>query len=214
MSKIAELLRASRVMPVITIEDPELAVPTAKALLEAGLPIMELMLRTPKSLEALRNITRALPSMKVGAGTVLHAAQMQQAEEAGAAFTVAPGATPALYVAASRSRLPFLPAVGTASELMLALEQGYTHCKLFPASVLGSKMAGALNGPFPEARFCATGGISRTNIREFLSQPNIMTVGCSWLATPELIASANWRQIHSNAEEACALADNVRGVCY
>jgi 2-dehydro-3-deoxyphosphogluconate aldolase / (4S)-4-hydroxy-2-oxoglutarate aldolase len=214
MSTIPELLRASRVMPVITIDNPELAVPVAKALLEAGLPIMELMLRTPKSLEALRNITRALPSMKVGAGTVLNAEQMRQAEEAGASFTVSPGATPALYAAAGKSRLPYLPAVSSASELMLAMEHGHAHCKLFPAAVLGSKLAGALNGPFPEARFCATGGISRTNLREFLSQPNVLTVGCSWLATPELIAGANWRQIHSNAEEACALADNVRGVCF
>jgi len=214
MSTIAELLRASRVMPVVTIEDPEHAVSVAKALLEAGLPVMELMLRTPQALAALRAITRALPSMKVGAGTVLDAAQMRQAEEAGAAFTVAPGATPALYAAARRSKLAFMPAIATPSELMSALEEGHTHCKLFPASVLGSTFAAALHGPFPEARFCTTGGISRTNLREFLGQPNVLTVGCSWIATPELIAAANWRQIHSNAEEACALADNVRGVCY
>jgi 2-dehydro-3-deoxyphosphogluconate aldolase/(4S)-4-hydroxy-2-oxoglutarate aldolase len=214
MSSIAELLRASRIMPVVTLEDPEHALPVAKALLEAGIPVIELMLRTPRSLEALRTITRALPSLQVGAGTVLNAAQMQQATDAGAAFTVSPGATPALYAAARSSRLPFLPAVSTASELMMALEEGYTHCKLFPAAVLGSKAAAALHGPFPDARFCATGGISRTNLREFLGQPNVLTVGCSWLATPELIAAGNWRQIHSNAEEACALADNVRGVIY
>jgi 2-dehydro-3-deoxyphosphogluconate aldolase/(4S)-4-hydroxy-2-oxoglutarate aldolase len=107
--------------------------------------------------------------------------------------------------------LPFLPAVASASELMLALENGYEYCKLFPAAALGIGVAAALRGPFPSARFCANGGITRTNMREFLSQPNVISVGCSWLATEELIASGNWRQIQRNAEEACALSDNPPG---
>jgi 2-dehydro-3-deoxyphosphogluconate aldolase / (4S)-4-hydroxy-2-oxoglutarate aldolase len=214
MKNMAEILAASRVMPVVTVDNPDDALPVAKALLEGGLPVMELMLRTPRSLQSLRAITRDLPAMCVGAGTVRDAEQFAAAEQAGAAFVVAPGTTPALYAAAKRSRLPFLPAIGSASELMLAAEQGYQHCKLFPASVLGSAMAAALNGPFPEARLCATGGITRLNLREFLSQANIMTVGCSWLATSALMAAKNWQMISILAEEAGALSDNVRGVCY
>jgi 2-dehydro-3-deoxyphosphogluconate aldolase/(4S)-4-hydroxy-2-oxoglutarate aldolase len=193
-------------LPVVTIQESEVAPAVARALVRGGIRIIEVTLRTPAALAAIEAIAREVPEMALGAGTVLSSADLRAAADAGASFAVSPGATPALLGAAAAASVPFLPAVATASELMLAMEAGYGCFKLFPASAAGGPaLLAALAGPFPQALFCPTGGISLENAGSYLALPNVSCVGGSWLTPPALLASRGWERLEELAAQAASL---------
>lgn len=206
--KMLELMQLAPVIPVIVIDDVAQAVPLARALVEGGLPVLEVTLRTPAALAAVREIARALPEAMVGVGTVINEAQLAAAQAAGARFAVSPGLTPALAEAQRRSGLPLLPGAATASELMFALECGYEQLKFFPAEAAGGPaMLKSLHGPFADVRFCPTGGITETNAPAYLALPNVVCVGASWLVPKAALAAGDWAAIHALAQRAAALRD-------
>jgi 2-dehydro-3-deoxyphosphogluconate aldolase / (4S)-4-hydroxy-2-oxoglutarate aldolase len=200
------ILRLSPVMPVVTIEDSTIAVDLARALVKGGIRVIEVTLRTAAALRAIENIARAVPEISVGAGTVLNPVDLQDAAQAGAAFAISPGSTPALLAAGRTSSIPYLPAVATASELMSGLAAGYRCFKFFPANIAGG-VAGlkAFHGPFAEARFCPTGGVTPSTANTYLELPNVLCVGGSWLAPLDLQAERDWAQIEALARAAAAL---------
>lgn len=194
------------VIPVIAIERPEDALPLCRALVEGGLPVLEITLRTAHALDAIRAVAAALPEACVGAGTVLSAADMQAAVEAGARFLIAPGATEALYAAARALPVPLIPGVATASELMRGLELGWRRFKFFPAAASGGVAAlRALAGPLPMARFCPTGGIDAASAPGYLALPNVACVGGSWMLPAAAVRAGDWQQVRALAREAAAL---------
>jgi 2-dehydro-3-deoxyphosphogluconate aldolase/(4S)-4-hydroxy-2-oxoglutarate aldolase len=194
--QLAALFASARVIPVLTIERLEDAVPLAKALVAGGVRVLEVTLRTPVAIEAARAIIAGVPEAVVGIGTILNANDLARAEALGAKFGISPGATPDLLKAAAASALPFAPGVATASELMQALAHGFNLVKFFPAEPAGGiKALRALAGPFPEARFCPTGGIGEANAAAWLSEPNVVAVGGSWLCPVADIRSGNWAGI-------------------
>ena len=206
----AVLQRARPVLPVLVIEDCALAVDLARALYAGGVEVLEVTLRTPRALEALAAIRQALPDLLVGAGTVIHAEQFQEARDAGAQFVVSPGCTERLASAADDVGLPYLPAVMTPSEVLLALEYGYRSLKLFPANGNTSvKMLKSFKGPFTGIRFCPTGGITADNLLSFLRLPNVACVGGTWIAPDNLIRARAWDQITQLASEARALSASL-----
>jgi 2-dehydro-3-deoxyphosphogluconate aldolase/(4S)-4-hydroxy-2-oxoglutarate aldolase len=187
---VEELVSLAPVIPVVVIEDVEDAVPLAEALVRGGLPAIEVTLRTDAALAAIERIA-AVEGAVVGAGTVVSASQVDEALAAGARFLVSPGATPQLLDALQSSGVPFLPGVATASEIVALLERGITHAKLFPAAVVGGIAAlQAFAGPFPQVRFCPTGGITAANAPDYLAQPNVACVGGSWMTRGDVEAQA------------------------
>ena len=204
---IEGFLRLSPVMPVVTIDDASTAPELARALARGGIRVIEVTLRTPAALSAIEAIARAAPDVCVGAGTVLSVSDLHAAATAGASFAISPGATGQLLAAGLTSPIPYLPAIASASELMSALAAGYRCCKFFPAAAAGGvAMLKALAGPFPEARFCPTGGITQQTLRSYLELPNVLCVGGSWLAPPEALAARDWGKIEALAAEAAAAA--------
>jgi 2-dehydro-3-deoxyphosphogluconate aldolase/(4S)-4-hydroxy-2-oxoglutarate aldolase len=200
------ILRLAPVVAVVTIEDANAAVPMARALLEGGIHAIEVTLRTPAALDAIRAIAGESPQAAVGAGTVLSAADLDAAAAAGAKFAVSPGASPALLDAAEKSPLPWLPGAATASEAMTLAERGYTLQKFFPAQPAGGvEYLRALAGPLPQIRFCPTGGVSAQNAPEYLRLPNVVCVGGSWLTPARLVQAADWTAITALARAAQAL---------
>ena len=200
------VLTRAPVLPVLAIERLEDAVPLARALVDNGLPVLEVTLRTAVALPAIAAIAAQVPGARVGAGTVLDADQLAAVAAAGAAFAIAPGCTPALYAAAARSALPFLPAVATASEIMQGLEQGHRRFKFFPAAAAGGVAAlKAFAGPFAEVRFCPTGGIDGTSARDYLALPNVLTVGGSWMVPAAALRAGDFAQIGRLAQACAAL---------
>ena len=196
------LQRARPVLPVLVIEDVGLAVDLALALKAGGIEVLEVTLRTPGALDALQAIRQAVPDLLVGAGTVIHAEQFSEARDAGAQFAVSPGCTERLAAAADDSGLPYLPAVMTPSEVLLALEYGYRSLKLFPANGATSvKMLKSFKGPFTGIRFCPTGGITPDNLLSFLRLPNVACVGGTWIAPENLVKARAWDQITQLAAE-------------
>ncbi|SHK42148.1 2-keto-3-deoxy-phosphogluconate aldolase [Marinobacter antarcticus] len=194
--RIRSVLGASPLMPVITIKHPDEAVPLCQALFDGGVRVMEITLRTEHGLKAIKSVREALPEAWVGAGTVTSLSQYRQAEAAGAQFIVTPGVTEALLEFALTSEAPLLPGVSTASELMLGYGLGYREFKFFPAEVAGGIPAlKALNGPFPDAAFCPTGGIRRDTAKDYLALSNVQTVGGSWLTPTDVVAKRDWAQI-------------------
>jgi 2-dehydro-3-deoxyphosphogluconate aldolase/(4S)-4-hydroxy-2-oxoglutarate aldolase len=194
--KLAELFRVAQVIPVLTIERLEDAVPLARALVAGGVRVLEVTLRTPVAMEAAKAIMADVPEAIVGIGTILNAGDLARAEALGAKFGISPGATPVLLTAAAASALPFAPGIATASELMQALAYGFNLVKFFPAEQSGGISAlRALAGPFPDARFCPTGGIGEANARGWLSEPNVVAVGGSWLCPATEIRGGNWAGI-------------------
>lgn len=190
------LLSAARVIPVLTIERLEDAVPLAKALVAGGVRVLEVTLRTPVAIEAAKAIMTDVPEAIVGIGTILNAGDLARAEALGVKFGISPGATPDLLKAAAASGLPFAPGIATASELMQALAHGFNFVKFFPAEQSGGiKALRALAGPFPDARFCPTGGIGQANAAAWLSEPNVVAVGGSWICPAADIRSGNWSGI-------------------
>jgi 2-dehydro-3-deoxyphosphogluconate aldolase/(4S)-4-hydroxy-2-oxoglutarate aldolase len=191
-----ELLRSARVIPVLTIERVEDAVPLARALVAGGVRVLEMTLRTPVAIDAAKAIIAEVPEAVVGIGTVLNAADLARAKALGARFVVSPGATPELLDAAAAGDLPFMPGMATASELMQALARGFSLVKFFPAEQSGGIGAlRALGGPFPQACFCPTGGIGEANAATWLAEPNVVVVGGSWLCPAADIRSGNWSGI-------------------
>ena len=195
------------VIPVIVINRLDDAVPMAEALLAGGVRVLEVTLRTPVALAAIEKIATAVPAAIVGAGTVRTAADARAARAAGAQFAVSPGFTVSVAGACEAERLPLLPGVSTASEVMQANEAGYRFLKLFPAVAVGGiGLLKALAGPFPDVSFCPTGGISPDNVAQFLALPNVRVCGGSWLTPPDAVDARDWGRITALARAAGALA--------
>jgi 2-dehydro-3-deoxyphosphogluconate aldolase/(4S)-4-hydroxy-2-oxoglutarate aldolase len=206
MKSIAEILKLSPVIPVLTIESAEAAVPIARALLDGGLRVLEVTLRTEAALAAISAIARALPEAVVGAGTVLNADSYKRACDSGARFIVSPGLTEAIRDVEKKHTVPLLPGVVTASEIMRGLEAGFTHFKFFPAESSGGAAAvKAFAGPFAQVRFCPTGGVTPDNARDYLALKNVTCVGGTWLAPKQLVDSRDWAAITELASAAAAL---------
>jgi 2-dehydro-3-deoxyphosphogluconate aldolase/(4S)-4-hydroxy-2-oxoglutarate aldolase len=194
--ELAVLFEQVTIIPVLTIERLEDAVPLARALVAGGVRTLEITLRTPVAIESANAIMAHVPDAVVGIGTILNADDLARAEGIGARFGISPGATPDLLKAAAASALPFAPGIATASELMLGLSQGFNLVKFFPAEQSGGiKALRALAGPFPDVRFCPTGGISEANAASWLTEPNVVAVGGSWLCPPADVRSGNWAGI-------------------
>jgi 2-dehydro-3-deoxyphosphogluconate aldolase / (4S)-4-hydroxy-2-oxoglutarate aldolase len=199
--KLTALFTSARVVPVLTINKTEDAVPLARALVSGGVRMLEVTLRTPVAVEAAKAIIANVPDAVVGIGTILNAGDLARAQELGAKFGISPGATPELLKAAADSPLPFAPGIATASELMQALAHGFDIVKFFPAEQAGGiKALRALAGPFPQVKFCPTGGIGETNAPLWLAEPNVIAVGGSWLCQSVDIKSGNWAGITAMCE--------------
>ena len=197
----------SRVVPVIVITDVVQAVPLAHALLAGGIDVMEITLRHAAGLPAIAAVARAVPAMHVGAGTVTRPQEMVQARDAGARFALSPGLSDALAQAAIDCELPFIPGAMTPSEVMHARDIGFGLVKLFPAAQAGGvAMLKALGGPLPDMKFCPTGGVSLTNLRDYLQQPNVAMVGGSWLTPLDALTQGRWKDITALAAQAVAAA--------
>ena len=200
------LLDRVPVIPVVVVEDVAHAVPVAKALVAGGLPVIELTLRTPVALDAIRAIADEVPEIALGAGTIVEPGQAKEAADAGATFLVSPGSTPSLLAGMADTGLPFLPGVATVSEVLTVLEQGYPEMKLFPAAASGGPaFLSAIGGPVPQVRFCPTGGVSAANAQDYLALPNVGCVGGSWITPKKLLAAGDWAGVEQLARAASAL---------
>ncbi|HBI83853.1 bifunctional 4-hydroxy-2-oxoglutarate aldolase/2-dehydro-3-deoxy-phosphogluconate aldolase [Orrella sp. NBD-18] len=201
-----KVMQDAPVIPVIVLDDPALAVPVAQALVAGGIRMLEVTLRTPVALECIARISDEVPDAIVGAGTVCNSADAQAALQAGARFAVSPGFTHEIGLTCRDLNLPLLPGVATASEVMMALSNGYTELKFFPAAQAGGvAMIKALSGPFPQVRFCPTGGITQQNAVEFLSLKQVVCVGGSWLVPVDALAQRDFSRIQSLASAAANL---------
>lgn len=201
-----KVCKLAPVIPVLVIEDAGSARALATALVAGGLPALEVTLRTPAALEAIREMS-AVAGGVVGAGTLLTPEDVRAAKAAGAQFGVAPGATNRLLEACEAEDLPLLPGAATATEAMALLERGYTTAKFFPAEASGGAPAlKAIGAPIPQITFCPTGGVSLKNAREYLSLPNVVCVGGSWVAPADKVAAGDWAGIEALAQEAAALS--------
>lgn len=200
------LLDRVPVVPVVVLHDLHHAVPVAKALVAGGLPVLELTLRTPVALEAIRLIAAEVPEILVGAGTVVRPEQAAEAAAAGAQFLVSPGTTDRLAGAMRATGLPHLPGAATVTEAMRLLEMGYTDLKFFPAEASGGvDCLRSVGGPLPQARFCPTGGITPASAPSYLALDNVGCVGGSWLTPADALAAGDWDRVARLAEEATAL---------
>ncbi|GAA6949067.1 bifunctional 4-hydroxy-2-oxoglutarate aldolase/2-dehydro-3-deoxy-phosphogluconate aldolase [Helicobacter pylori] len=194
--KIIEILQISPIIPVVVIEDIKDAVPLAQSLVEGGIHIIEVTLRSSCALEAIELIAKNVPKMRVGAGTILNPTQLEQAQNRGAEFLISPGLTIKLLEYAKKKDMPLIPGVSSSSEVMQALELGYNALKFFPAEYCGGvKLLNAFNGPFKGVKFCPTGGISTDNMRSYLNLENVLCVGGSWLTPKNLIQNKEWDKI-------------------
>ncbi len=201
--KIEELLAAVPVMPVVTIVSADAAADLARALLRGGIGTIEVTLRTPAAIAAIEAIAREVPEVAVGAGTVLSRADLKSAADAGASFAVSPGSTPGLLVAGRKGGIPYLPGIASASEIQMGIDAGYSCFKFFPAAGAGGMTAlRAFAAPFPQIRFCATGGITADTAQSYLDLPNVLSVGGSWIAPTDLIARREWTAIETRARDA------------
>lgn len=192
------------VIPVLTVDDPSTASDLGRALIAGGLPALEVTLRTPAALDAIRAMA-GLEGGVVGAGTLLSSRDVEAAKEAGARFGVSPGTTQTVLDAAAANDLPILPGVSTASEVMALLERGIETMKFFPAEAAGgTKMLKALSAPLQAAKFCPTGGISLANARDYLALPNVVCVGGSWVAPREAVTARDWAEVERLAQAAAS----------
>ncbi|MCQ9184258.1 bifunctional 4-hydroxy-2-oxoglutarate aldolase/2-dehydro-3-deoxy-phosphogluconate aldolase [Streptomyces sp. IBSBF 2953] len=205
-------LAPAPVVPVVVVEDAADAVPLARALVAGGLPAIEVTLRTPAALDAIREISGAVPEAVVGAGTVISPEQVTACAAAGARFLVSPGWTDVLLTAMRACGLPFLPGVSTATEVVALLEMGVRDMKFFPAQAAGGPAyLRSLAGPLPQARFCPTGGIGPDDAPEYLALPNVCCVGGSWMVPAEAVAARDWPLIEDLARTASRLT--ASGTC-
>ncbi|WP_120880499.1 bifunctional 4-hydroxy-2-oxoglutarate aldolase/2-dehydro-3-deoxy-phosphogluconate aldolase [Helicobacter pylori] len=204
--KIIEVLQISPIVPVVVIENIKDAVPLAQSLIEGGIPIIEVTLRSSCALEAIELIAKNVPKMRVGAGTILNPTQLEQAQNRGAEFLISPGLTIKLLEHAKKKDMPLIPGVSSSSEVMQALELGYSALKFFPAEYCGGvKLLNAFNGPFKGVKFCPTGGISIDNMRSYLNLENVLCVGGSWLTPKNLIQNKEWDKITEICKRSLAL---------
>ncbi|WQY05054.1 bifunctional 4-hydroxy-2-oxoglutarate aldolase/2-dehydro-3-deoxy-phosphogluconate aldolase [Helicobacter pylori] len=204
--KIIEILQISPIVPVVVIENIKDAVPLAQSLIEGGIPIIEVTLRSSCALEAIELIAKNVPEMHVGAGTILNLTQLEQAQNRGAEFLISPGLTIKLLEHAKKKDMPLIPGVSSSSEVMQALEWGYNALKFFPAEYCGGvKLLNAFNGPFKGVKFCPTGGISADNMRSYLNLENVVCVGGSWLTPKDLVQNKEWDKITEICKRALAL---------
>ena len=202
---IASIFGAGPVIPVVQLDDQDDAVPMARALLAGGIRVVEITLRTPAALAAIRAVAKAVPEIAVGAGTLLKPDDLSAAVDAGAGFFVSPGLTQALLEDAKARGLAYLPGAATSAEIMMALDQGFDRLKFFPAAPLGHEAIKSFAGPFPQVSFCTTGGITRDNASDFLGLPNVECVGASWVVTASALAAKDWAAIEANARFAAGL---------
>ena len=203
---VASYAGLAPVIPVVTIEDLETAVPLARTLVEAGLPVVEVTLRTRAALAAIEAIARAVPEAVVAAGTVTERRQIAAVAAAGARLIVTPGTSPAMADALAEAALPAMPACATLSEALALAERGFTICKFFPAVASGGlAWLRSVAAPAPQIRFCPTGGIDAASASGFLSLPNVACVGGSWMLPKPAIAAGNWAAVGALAREAAAL---------
>ncbi len=198
-----DILHAGPVIPVIVIHEIDQAVPLARALLEGGVRVLEITLRSDAAVEAIGRISREVPDALVGAGTVTSPGDLAAVSEAGALFAISPGLTPSLLEAAREGSIPLIPGIATASELMLGMELGYRAFKFFPAEAAGGvRLLKSIGGPFPHITFCPTGGVTYANFRDYLALQNVACVGGSWLAPSDAIAKGDWQRITALARQA------------
>lgn len=208
VAQIDALAARARILPVITIAREEDILPLADALAAGGLTALEVTLRSEFGLKAIKLLREQRPELLVGAGTVLTREMLIATEEAGSQFTVTPGVTQDMLEAGVESALPLLPGISSPSELMMGYALGYRRFKLFPAEVSGGVAAiKALGGPFPEVRFCPTGGVSPANVKSYISQGNVMCVGGTWMLDSAWIKNRDWARIQECSAEALALLD-------
>ncbi|MFC7883434.1 bifunctional 4-hydroxy-2-oxoglutarate aldolase/2-dehydro-3-deoxy-phosphogluconate aldolase [Streptomyces sp. NPDC057376] len=208
----ASVLDLAPVVPVVVVDDLADAVPLARALVAGGLPAIEVTLRTPVALDAVRAIAAEVPDAVVGAGTVITARQVEEVVAAGARFLVSPGWTDTLLEAMRASGVPFLPGVSTTSEVVALLERGVREMKFFPAEAAGgTAYLKALAAPLPQARFCPTGGITPALAPEYLALPNVGCVGGSWMLPKDAVAGRDWERVEALAREAAGLS--AGGTC-
>ncbi|WP_441740627.1 bifunctional 4-hydroxy-2-oxoglutarate aldolase/2-dehydro-3-deoxy-phosphogluconate aldolase [Helicobacter pylori] len=204
--KIIEVLQISPIIPVVVIENIKDAVPLAQSLVEGGIHIIEVTLRSSCALEAIELIAKNVPKMRVGAGTILNPTQLEQAQNRGAEFLISPGLTIKLLEYAKKKDMPLIPGVSSSSEVMQALELGYNALKFFPAEYCGGvKLLNAFNGPFKGVKFCPTGGISIDNMHSYLNLENVLCVGGSWLTPKNLIQNKEWDKITEICKRSLAL---------
>jgi len=200
-----QILTSGPVVPVIVINKLEHAVPLAKALVAGGVRVLEVTLRTPCAMDAIRAIAKEVPEAIIGAGTVLNSEQLAEVTEAGAQFAISPGLTDALLKAANAGSIPLIPGICTVSELMVGLDAGLREFKFFPAEANGGvKALQAIAGPFPQVRFCPTGGISPANYRDYLALKSVLCIGGSWLVPADALESGDYARITELAKEAVA----------
>jgi 2-dehydro-3-deoxyphosphogluconate aldolase/(4S)-4-hydroxy-2-oxoglutarate aldolase len=204
---VRNILAGHSVIPVITLDRVEDAVPLAQALVAGGLQVLEVTLRTEAAVEGIREIVKHVPDAIVGTGTVCNEQQIKLSEDLGCQFMISPGATDKLLEAGAQSSVPFLPGIASVSELMRGMEYGHRDFKFFPAEAAGgTSVLKAFAGPFGDVRFCPTGGIGLHNVVEYLALPNVLCVGGSWIAQTNLIRQQAWSEIETLAREAVELA--------
>jgi 2-dehydro-3-deoxyphosphogluconate aldolase/(4S)-4-hydroxy-2-oxoglutarate aldolase len=211
-SRAERLLRNAGVLCVLTVDSIEQALACARALADGGLTAIELTLRTPVAIDAIAAIKHDVPQLGIGAGTVLEPAQVHAVEAAGGDFLVSPGTTPALLEAFAASRLPSVPGAASPSELMALHARGFHVAKWFPAAMLGGVATlKALQGPLPQMKFCANGGIDASSAADYLAQPNVLCVGGSWMVAREWLVAGDWDKVRAAAKEAAGIAKRARG---
>ena len=210
-ARAAEHLRHAGVLPVITVHTLDEARAIADALLDGGLNTLELTLRTPVAIDALAMLKRERPEIVIGAGTIRNADNIRASIDAGADFLVTPGTPAPLAQALADADIPVVPGAGTPTEFMALYDLGFRNCKLFPANAVGGlAMLKGLAGPLHDMRFCPTGGISESNAAEFLSQPNVLCIGGSWMLDKAWIAAGDWTRVRETAARAAAIVREVR----
>ena len=206
-----QIFSRAPVIPVITIDDPDTAVPLARALVKGGLPVLEITLRTAQGLDAIRRVRDEVDDAVVGAGTVLNQRDLERALAAGSEFVITPGLTPELLRAGAACGVPFMPGIATVSEMMCCLDAGLTALKFFPAeSSGGARALRAFSGPFPQVSVCPTGGIGPDNLTAYLAVPSVRTIGGSWMTPRSSVAAGDWEGITALAREACDLVGSIR----
>jgi 2-dehydro-3-deoxyphosphogluconate aldolase/(4S)-4-hydroxy-2-oxoglutarate aldolase len=205
--KVTEICGLAPVIPVLVVDDLDTAAPLAHALVKGGLPVLEITLRTPVALDAIKAMKAAVPDAVVGAGSLRTPADVAAVKAAGAVFGVSPGWTPTLLDAADAAGLPMLPGVATPSEAMRASERGLEVLKFFPAEQNGGAPAlKAWSGPLPSIKFCPTGGVTPENAPDYLSLPNVIVVGGSWVAPKDAVKARDWDLVEALAAEAAKLS--------
>ncbi|MGN6223088.1 bifunctional 4-hydroxy-2-oxoglutarate aldolase/2-dehydro-3-deoxy-phosphogluconate aldolase [Pseudoxanthomonas sp.] len=210
--KAEQLLRAAGILPVVTVHTLDEARRVSEALLAGGLPAIELTLRTPVAMEALAMLKRELPDIVIGAGTVLSVEQMQRSIDAGADFLVTPGTTAEMADALAAAPVPVVPGAATPTELLSLMARGFRVCKLFPASAVGGlAMLKGLAGPLSELKLCPTGGIGEDTAADYLSQPNVVCIGGSWMVPKAWLDAGEWDKVRESSAKAAAIVQRVRG---